>query len=555
MCGILLHITRTGKAKKVSDGSRVQIANELNGEGDVVPSWWDETVKVIKNRGPDVCRESSFVPLEGLQFRVCASVLALRGAQVTNQPIRTADDRLMLLWNGEVFHSTLSGFDYNKHDGVQILDQIYDKVNNNKDLSNALTSVLESVEGPYAAVLIDTLTSTVYFARDPIGRRSLLITQTDDEIVLTSSASHALLSVSSEVTEVDCKSIWRLNTESKFYLESIPRMLGEERNTILRELRKSISNDEEDSKSLDKAAETFGKVLSESVRLRVQNLRYHGPSSWAQIAVLFSGGLDCCTIALLAHQHLPDHQPIDLLNVAFQNPRVLAAGLNRDPYDVPDRLTGKQSFQELQRVAPTRSWRFVEVNVSYKEYTAAKSTVEKLINPCTSVMDLSIGSALYFASKANTESYKSTAKVLLSGLGADELLGGYSRHRRAWQSGGFSKLVQELQMDIDRLPTRNLGRDDRIISQNGKEARYPFLDREVIRFLSDLPVQHKVDFSFAPGKGDKMILRRLADRLGLQKTSVLTKKAIQFGAQSAKMEAGDSRKKGHEQLTKINIDP
>jgi asparagine synthetase B (glutamine-hydrolysing) len=477
----------------------------------------------------------------------------LRGEEVVSQPLRTDDGRYMLLWNGEVFHTTLANFDLDEHDGKQILDCMQEMLRKGETLATSFASTLSSVEGPYAAILIDTVTGSMCFTRDPIGRRSLLMVRSDNEIVLTSAASHSLLSTYPDIAELDCKSMWQVLTGTRFDVESVPRTLNGEESTTLRELRTSILDGALDAARSDEVVEEFRDILSESVRQRVQHLRYHGSSSVAQIAVLFSGGLDCCTIALLAHLHLPEHQPIDLLNVAFQNPRVLAAAEGRNPYDVPDRLTGKQSFQELQRVAPTRQWKFVEVNVPFEEYVMSRSTIETLMTPCKSVMDLSIASALYFASRANTEFYNSTAKVLLSGLGADELLGGYSRHRQAWQSGGLSNLVQELQMDLDRLPTRNLGRDDRIISQNGKESRYPFLDREVIRFLASLPVQNKMNFSLEPGKGDKMVLRQLAKQLGLHQTSLLTKRAIQFGARSAKMEAGDGRIKGHEKLPIFSV--
>ncbi|PWN33276.1 uncharacterized protein FA14DRAFT_60069 [Meira miltonrushii] len=547
MCGILLHATTTQNAEKVKNGLSL---DEQSDHESPKPIWWDETAQVIKNRGPDACQESIHLASEGIQIRLCASVLALRGDQVVSQPLWTDDGRYMFLWNGEVFHSTLPDFDLDKHDGVQILECIQDLVRKGKVLATAFASVLGSIEGPYAAVLIDTTTGSMCFARDPIGRRSLLMIRSDNEIVLASAASRSLLTMYPGLTELDCSSIWQVRPDTKFVPQPVPRMLTGGEGTILRELRIKAPDGALEEVSLDDVVDRFGKVLSESVRQRVQHLRYHGSSSVAQIAVLFSGGLDCCTIALLAHQHLPEHQPIDLLNVAFQNPRVLAAGGVRTPYDVPDRVTGKQSFQELQRVAPTRHWRFVEVDVPFEEYVLSRNTIETLMTPCTSVMDLSIASALYFASRAKSETYHSTAKVLLSGLGADELLGGYSRHRQAWERGGVDKLVQELQMDLSRLPTRNLGRDDRIISQNGKESRYPFLDCEVIRFLADLPVQDKMDFSHEPGKGDKMILRQLANRLGLHQTSLLTKRAIQFGARSAKMEVGDGRIKGHEKLTR-----
>ena len=37
-------------------------------------------------------------------------------------------------------------------------------------------------------------------------------------------------------------------------------------------------------------------------------------------------------------------------------------------------------------------------------------------------------------------------------------------------------MKQEMSLDLDRIWHRNMGRDDRVISVNGKEARFPFLD-------------------------------------------------------------------------------
>lgn len=40
--------------------------------------------------------------------------------------------------------------------------------------------------------------------------------------------------------------------------------------------------------------------------------------SHSKVAILFSGGLDSAVLASLAHQYLPQGEPIDLLNVAFE---------------------------------------------------------------------------------------------------------------------------------------------------------------------------------------------------------------------------------------------
>lgn len=93
--------------------------------------------------------------------------------------------------------------------------------------------------------------------------------------------------------------------------------------------------------------------------------------------------------------------------------------------------------------------------------------------------------ALYFAARGQgvvqtdngMQEYTSKANILLSGLGADELFGGYGRHRRAFEQTQRSEeqrwaaLTEELEMDLTRIGTRNLGRDDRCLSRFGKEAR------------------------------------------------------------------------------------
>ncbi|KAF1318456.1 Vacuolar protein sorting-associated protein 33a, partial [Globisporangium splendens] len=130
--------------------------------------------------------------------------------------------------------------------------------------------------------------------------------------------------------------------------------------------------------------------------------------------------------------------------------------------------------------------------------------------------------------------YTSTARVLLVGIGADEQLAGYGRHRTAFLNGGTQALRDELAMDMRRIWKRNLGRDDRCISAHGKEARFPFLDESVVTYLSGLPIECICDLAQERGQGDKLVLRMAARQLGLQNCTGLAKRAIQFGTRIAK---------------------
>uniref|UniRef100_A0ACD5XHD3 Uncharacterized protein n=1 Tax=Avena sativa TaxID=4498 RepID=A0ACD5XHD3_AVESA len=120
------------------------------------------------------------------------------------------------------------------------------------------------------------------------------------------------------------------------------------------------------------------------------------------------------------------------------------------------------------------------------------------------------------------------------GSGADEQCAGYGRHRTKYRLGGWSSLDEEMRLDVQRIWKRNMGRDDRCISDHGKEARFPFLDENVIQTLLEIPLWEIAKLDEPVGKGDKKILRQVAKLLGLQEASFLPKRAIQFGSRIAR---------------------
>lgn len=293
----------------------------------------------------------------------------------------------------------------------------------------------------------------------------------------------------------------------------------------------------------------------------------------AKVAVLFSGGLDCTLLARLSHEILPSDEAIDFLNVAFENPRVVAAAAKNktsgSAYEsCPDRITGRAAFAELQRVCPGRNWRFVAIDIPYTETTAHRDEVKRLMRPHNTEMDLSIACALYFASRGQgmafesqardgeAAPYVSSARVVLSGLGADELFAGYARHGIAYSRNGYKGLIDEINLDVSRLGKRNLGRDDRIITNWGREARYPYLDEEFVASVLQAPVWEKCGFGTAGDEPsadetridpEKKALRLVALRLGMSNVAREKKRAIQFGSRTAKMEKG--RVKGTDSLS------
>ncbi|KAI9617357.1 hypothetical protein KEM48_004809 [Puccinia striiformis f. sp. tritici PST-130] len=379
-----------------------------------------------------------------------------------------------------------------ENDGQAVLYALENRGN------RTIPGVFLGIEGPYAFIYHDVSLNQIWFGRDPLGRRSLMRLEEGD------SSQRSTISLASHYDGQATLRSSELATDSFFYVD--------------------LNN-----------AESLRTTESEHFAPETTSQHIH-PLPVVVSPVQSVMWTDCTTLALLAHSHIPLTESIDLVNVAFENTRAAANSkrnnnqtANPDVFSVPDRRTGEESWKELCQLTPGRIWKFVKVDVRIVDYLKYKDQIMELMWPNDTVMDLSIAAALFFAAwgigscRLNPDSdecipsYSCPARVFLSGLGADELLGGYSRHRSAFTSESpWPNLIEELQLDIDRIPTRNLGRDDRIIAHHGREVRYPFLDRD--------------------GTGDKLLLRVLAQELGLSQASKLVKRAIQFGARSAKLE-------------------
>lgn len=249
----------------------------------------------------------------------------------------------------------------------------------------------------------------------------------------------------------------------------------------------------------------------------------------------------------------------------------------------PDRVSARACLVDLKRACPGREWRLIEINRPASDVLEVATHIQRVLCSNDSVMDLSIAGALWLASHgagwlgagggAAAVAVQSQCRVLLSGQGADELFAGYSRHRaaamrsakgedvyaarapagsdmttgaaaasaeppeaeaRQWGYGANQRLFAALCEDQARLWRRNLGRDDRVIGDCGKELRAPFLDRRVVAAAGRLRPEELVRPGADRGVAEKAALREVASSLGLASSAVLAKRAVQFGSRLAK---------------------
>ena len=545
---------------------------------------------IVNNRGPDY---SNSVVVSEPEFRIdmFSSVLQIQGDELCPQPLYSELTGSVLLWNGEYLNHHVSS----QSDTKLVLEGL--------DAGESPVFALNEVEGPFAFVFYDRRSNRVWFGKDRLGRRSLLVridSQAKQLVISSTSlpggseipAGEGIFSLSLISGEISAHP-WL--TESFLYRSSF--LSGE---------------DKGDSALL---CETFRS----GIRRHVESTTVA-----ASLVVLFSGGVDSAILAALAAEVVVSGEKsfvkkIDLINVA-------CAGTPS-----PDRATGLVTYSQILSRFPKDLFRFISVDISAEEVEKYSENILALAAPNNTVMDLNISTALWFAGRGKgrvldpsfvddpqwpllltqitasesvesavenkrpkkgppstllddnkqctvclrrkmkpgcalhacklcckdsscpahtpfvtqkvgneisvekfieqylTEAVTSTGRVLLVGHGADELFGGYGRHETRAVRGGLESLRSEMLVDLKRLWSRNLGRDDRIIADHARDTRHPFLDEAVIEYVASLSTE-----AMAGVNGEnKPLLRQIARSLGMTAAATFRKRAIQFGTRLA----------------------
>lgn len=506
----------------------------------------------VRRRGPDEFEVHS-IPLQQHRLKLvfASSLLQLRG-HTRRAPLRDLDNDSgprILLYNGEVYEG-LPGLDRPEvNDGEQLFEALG---------SGEVAVVMSRLRGPWAFIYYDC--GVLWWGRDVMGRKSLLMVREGSGLVLTS-VSQVAPSKGSMCVEV-VPGLYRASLEDIIRGDpaAFIRVAWEDKVlAALADYGRTNVVGEGDGRALAAgASQQLLDLLSEAVAKRCATTNHPSIDSDfssekdARFMVLFSGGVDSTLIAGLLHKALPAHEPIELCSICFT-----ADGTS------PDRLGALDAYEELKSLFPDRRWKFIAVEGTYGDLRSQKDKVMTLLRPHDSVMDFNIGGALWLASagvgrlidvclptddngaeggqvpaapsfRVVEDRFVSKARVVFLGHGADELFGGYSRHRTRFTKGGWPALSEEIQLDVRRIWERNFGRDDRVVSDRGKEGRLPFMDERVIHFALTSPLSSLVDFSQPAGVGDKRILRACLRALGLERASRRVKRAMQFGTRLAK---------------------
>jgi asparagine synthase (glutamine-hydrolysing) len=187
---------------------------------------------------------------------------------------------------------------------------------------------------------------------------------------------------------------------------------------------------------------------------------------------------------------------------------------------------------EAYQLAKRMNWQ-----VTSKEITSeqAEELIKKVINllaknkAIIDPINIGVGVVDYLLCEAAKEK---GIKVLMSGLGAEEIFGGYQTHVECYKKyhhdpPQFMKEFQTLCFQrLQNIEQRDLARDQSIANQFGITLKAPFLDEELVTYAMQISPLLKVNTHER-----KLILREVAEHLGVPKEWAWRKKvAAQYGS-------------------------
>lgn len=324
------------------------------------------------------------------------------------QPMFTDDKELVVVFNGEIFNYReirrdleLRGIVFRSNSDTEVLLHLY------RQHGEAMVNILR---GMYAFAIWDAKSEQLFLARDPFGIKPLYFS--DDGRTFRFASQVKALTAGGKISTEESPAgvagffLWGHVPEPWTFLKSVKALpagtslivrRGQSitRPTLFFDLREEIIRAEDLGTSMEITVEDVLSAVTESVK-------YHLISD-VPVGVFLSAGRDSTLLASIAARELS--QPIRTVTLGFGE----YEGTESDEVPVAEKVARLLSAQH-------KSFRITRADFEY-EYERILSAMDQPSIDGVNTFFVSRGAA------------QTGLKVALSGLGGDELFGGYSSFR------------------------------------------------------------------------------------------------------------------------------
>jgi len=215
--------------------------------------------------------------------------------------------------------------------------------------------------------------------------------------------------------------------------------------------------------------------------------------------ILFSGGVDSSVLAILCKKLGIDYY---CYCVGFKDKNT------KIPEDIE---VAKKIAEQYELKIKTKLY-----DLKQAEQIIEKTALVLKNTEAFDVVNIGVGAVEYAGMQL---AKKDKCEIILSGLGSEEIFAGYQRHEKA------SDKEEECWKGLLMMYKRDLIRETLLPKAFNLETYAPFLDFDIIRIAMQISIKAKIS-----KKQNKIVIRKIAKKLGLKEFAKRKKKAAQYGS-------------------------
>jgi len=426
----------------------------------------NKRLKSIFHRGI----ESNVIERDGVFLSHVRLPIQTQDGDGWKQPIELSPG-IFLLYNGEIFNydSTSFGSD------IEYLCQTFSswKGGSFQMFCSMFLPKIQTWDGFWALAIYDSKTKDVFCFTDPLGKKCLYVNEDGELASEIKAVKHWFSPIDSHFISTVRK--FGYVTDDSTPYKDVKRILPNViyyYNLEIPSFKTTYSNyyrgfnfqiEELISADYDSHMEWLWTKLFESVQNRLISKNY-------PISLLVSGGLDSSIIAGILAQLAPEVKWFSIEN-------------------------GESRYVDILS-------KFHQKTVNFLDYNMDESKVEKIYKQWNeSPIDLGSVIPQFFLFEAVKN--HGDSRIVLSGDGADELFGGYSRIHE--YDSQFSDVFDELRF-------YHLPRLDKLSMAHTLELRNPFLHLDLVRFALHLPKEWRTDKKILKDTFGPLLPSEIVDR-------------------------------------------
>jgi asparagine synthase (glutamine-hydrolysing) len=370
-------------------------------------------IDTLNHRGPDASGVASSGSVGFAHSRL--SIVDLAGGL---QPMQSADGMLTVTFNGEIFNHielraqlTSKGYRFQTHSDTEVILYMYAEYG---------PECVQQFNGQWAFAIHDQRQQQVFLSRDRMGIRPLVYTQTQGRFIFASEVK-ALFTLPDVERKVDLTALNELFTfwsplpprtffEGVFELPPAHSMIVKNGQIKIWQYWNVDYSPNEENRSLDDWADELRALLINATQLR---LRADVP-----VGAYLSGGLDSSVTAAIIRNYT--NAPLNTFSVNFTDKEYDESQYQQEMIRElgTDHQTVCCSYEDIGRIFP------------------------KVIQHTEKPVLRTAPAPMYLLSKLVRDNQ---FKVVMTGEGADEVLGGYdlfkeTKIRRFWSRQPESKI-------------------------------------------------------------------------------------------------------------------